>query len=160
MDDRTCSSWLNCALWDVEAMFWVSMRHYEAVAVANWWYWVSRGHLCLYILHKVEIWACVTDAWRTNSLSDFERLRLSWFLGWHKTQTWEKPKLSRRCRRGPFPTLGNDTNLKPTWNLLHRKQKLKWQSNCSGNWKQNSKRYLTQGWFWSCLNLLRRPRTT
>ena len=24
--------------------------------------WVSRGHLCLYILHKVEIWTVVTDA--------------------------------------------------------------------------------------------------
>ncbi len=24
--------------------------------------WVSRAHLCLYILHKVEIWTGVTDA--------------------------------------------------------------------------------------------------
>ena len=28
--------------------------------------WVSRGHLCLYILHKVEIWTGVTEAWRTD----------------------------------------------------------------------------------------------
>ena len=35
MDDRTCSSWLNCALRDIKAMFWVSMRPYEAVAAAN-----------------------------------------------------------------------------------------------------------------------------
>ena len=43
-------------------MYWTSIGHYEAVAVGNWWYWVSRGHLCLYILHKVEIWTGVTDA--------------------------------------------------------------------------------------------------
>ena len=36
------------------------------VAVGNWWYWVSRGHLCLYILHKVEIWTGVTHALRTD----------------------------------------------------------------------------------------------
>ena len=34
-----------------EAVYWVSIGHYEAVAVGTWWYWVSRGHLCLYILH-------------------------------------------------------------------------------------------------------------
>ena len=43
-------------------MYWVSIGHYEAVAVGNWWYWVSKGHSCLYILHKVEIWTGVTDA--------------------------------------------------------------------------------------------------
>ena len=26
--------------------------HHEAVAVGNWRYWVSRGHLCLYILNE------------------------------------------------------------------------------------------------------------
>ena len=36
---------------------------------SNWWYWVSRGHSCLYILQKVEIWTGVTDAWRTDSLT-------------------------------------------------------------------------------------------
>ena len=50
------------ALRDDEAVYWVSIGRYEAVAVDNWWYWVSRGHLCLYILHKVEIWTGVTDA--------------------------------------------------------------------------------------------------
>jgi len=59
---KTRSSWLNCALRDDEAVYWVSIGHYEAVAVGNWWYWVSRGHSCLYILHKVEIWTGVTDA--------------------------------------------------------------------------------------------------
>ena len=43
-------------------MYWVSIGHYEAVAVGNWRYWVSRGHFCLYILNKVEIWTGVTDA--------------------------------------------------------------------------------------------------
>ena len=31
----TRSSWLNCALRDDEAVYWVSMGHYEAVAVGN-----------------------------------------------------------------------------------------------------------------------------
>ena len=55
--DKTRSSWLNCALLDVEVM-----------------YWVSRGHLCLYML-KMEIWSGDTDAWHwlTRWLTDFER---------------------------------------------------------------------------------------
>ena len=48
-NEITRSSWLNCALLDDEAVYWVSIEHYEAVAVGNWWYWVSRGHLCLFI---------------------------------------------------------------------------------------------------------------
>ena len=71
--NETRSSWLNCALRDDEGVYWVSIGHYEAVAVGNWWYWVRRGHLCLYILHKVAIWSGVTDAWLTHSLTDFER---------------------------------------------------------------------------------------
>ena len=67
----TRSSWLNCALWDDEAVYWVSIGHYEAVVVGNWWYWVSRGHSCLYILHKVEIWTGVTDASLTDWLTDW-----------------------------------------------------------------------------------------
>ena len=63
-------SWINCALRDDEAVYWVSIGHYEAVAVGNWWYWVSTGHSCLYILHKVEIWTGVTDAWQTDWLTD------------------------------------------------------------------------------------------
>ena len=31
----TRSSWLNCALRDDEGVYWVSIRHYEAVAVGN-----------------------------------------------------------------------------------------------------------------------------
>ena len=67
---NTRSSWLNCALRDDEALYWVSLSigHYEATALGNWWYWVSRGHLCLYILHKVEIWKGVTHAWQTDRL--------------------------------------------------------------------------------------------
>ena len=67
---ETRSSWLNCSLRDDEAVYWVSIGHYEAVAIGNWWYWVSRGHSCLYILQKVEIWTGVTDAWLTDN---FER---------------------------------------------------------------------------------------
>ena len=63
---KTRSSWLNCALRDDEAVYWVSIGHYEAVAVGNWWYWVSRGHSCLYILQKVGIWKGVTHAWLTH----------------------------------------------------------------------------------------------
>ena len=62
----TRSSWLNCALRDDEAVHWVSIGYCEALAIGNWLYWVSRGHLCLYILHKVEIWTGVTDAWLTD----------------------------------------------------------------------------------------------
>ena len=32
---KTRSSWLNCALRDDEALYWVSIGHYEAVAVDN-----------------------------------------------------------------------------------------------------------------------------
>ena len=71
---ETRSSWLNCALRDEEAVYWVSIGHYKAVAVGTWWYWVSRGHLCLYILNKVEIWTGVTDAWLTDWQTDnFEK---------------------------------------------------------------------------------------
>ena len=31
----TRSSWVNCALRDEEAVYWVSVAHYEAVAVSN-----------------------------------------------------------------------------------------------------------------------------
>ena len=31
----TRSSWFNCALRDDEAVYWVSIGHYEAVAVGN-----------------------------------------------------------------------------------------------------------------------------
>ena len=67
--EKTRSSWFNCALRDDEAVYWVSIGQFEAVAVGDWWYWVSRGHACLYILHKVEIWTGVTDALRTDSLT-------------------------------------------------------------------------------------------
>ena len=68
------SSWLNSALRDDEAVYWVSIGHYEALAIGNWWYWVSRGHSGLYILQKVEIWTGVTDASLTDSLThNFER---------------------------------------------------------------------------------------
>ena len=32
---QTRSSWVNCALRDEEAVYWVSFAHYEAVAVGN-----------------------------------------------------------------------------------------------------------------------------
>ena len=32
---KTRSSWVNCALRDEEAVYWVSIGHYEAVAVGN-----------------------------------------------------------------------------------------------------------------------------
>ena len=67
---ETRSSWLNCALRDDEAVYLVSRGHYEAVAVGNWWYWFSRGHLCLYILHKVEIWKGVTHPDGLTTLTD------------------------------------------------------------------------------------------
>ena len=35
LETKTRSSWLNCALRDDEAVYWVSIGHYEAVAVGN-----------------------------------------------------------------------------------------------------------------------------
>ena len=32
---KTRSSWFNCALRDDKAVYWVSIEHYEAVAVGN-----------------------------------------------------------------------------------------------------------------------------
>ena len=32
---KTRSSWLNCVLRDDEAVYWVSIGHYESVAVGN-----------------------------------------------------------------------------------------------------------------------------
>ena len=79
---KTRSSWVNCALRDEEAVYWVSVAHYEAVAVGNWWYWVSRGHLCLYILRKVEIWTGVTDASLTDSLTHNWKTKRPSFQAW------------------------------------------------------------------------------
>ena len=33
--ENTRSNWLNCALRDDEAVYWVSIGHYKAVAVGN-----------------------------------------------------------------------------------------------------------------------------
>ena len=33
--DKTRFSWLNCALRDNEAVYWVSEGHYEAIAVGD-----------------------------------------------------------------------------------------------------------------------------
>ena len=33
--NKTRSNWLNCALRDDEAVYWVSIGHYEAEAVSN-----------------------------------------------------------------------------------------------------------------------------
>ena len=35
MQMQTRSSWLNCALRDDEALYWVIIGHYEAVEVGN-----------------------------------------------------------------------------------------------------------------------------
>ena len=60
----TRSSWLNGALRDDEAVYWVSTGNYEALAIGNWLYWVSRGHLCLYIYMAqdalVSLATCIT----------------------------------------------------------------------------------------------------
>ena len=34
-EQKTRSSWLNCALRDDEAVYWVSIGHFKAVAVGN-----------------------------------------------------------------------------------------------------------------------------
>ena len=100
----TRSSWLNCALRDDEAVYWVSIGHSEAVAVGNWWYWVSGGHLCLYILHKEDIWSGVTDAWLTDSQTEDSatQLLIKYKSGALVTQLsqswWNSPLPCSKCR--------------------------------------------------------------
>ena len=99
-ETKTRSSWLNCALRDDEVLYWVSIGHYEAVAVGNLWYWVSRGHLCLYVLNKVVIWSGVTTPhrftdrlWKIVLLSSWEvRVEASKHKKEHK-----KYKTKRKC---------------------------------------------------------------
>ena len=67
----TRSSWLDCALRDDEAVYWVSLGHNKAVSVGNWWYWVRRGHLCLY--HILKKWRSGQVSRVAYSLTDFER---------------------------------------------------------------------------------------
>ena len=73
------------------------MTH-EAVAVSNWWYWVSRGHLCLYILNKVEIWTDVTDPllthWLTTLKDSATQLLIKYKSGALVTQ--QGPKINVR----------------------------------------------------------------
>ena len=83
---KTRSSWLNCALRDDEAVYWVSIGHSEAVEDGNWWYRVSRGHLCLYILHKVEIWSGVTNALLTTLKDGATQLLIKYKSGALVTQ--------------------------------------------------------------------------
>ena len=129
----TRSSWLNCALRDDEAVYWVSIGHYEAVAVGNWWYWVSRGHLCLYILHKVEIWKGVTHAWRTDSQTLKDRatqLLMKYKSGALVTQSLNAQEFSRK-----------------TIYIFGQTCKSKRRLFCSEQW-----RYIRLRWY--CLNML------
>ena len=52
---------------------------------STWWYWVTWGHLCLYILHKMEICSSVSDALLNDWLTDFERWSYS---ASYKVQGW------------------------------------------------------------------------
>ena len=70
----TRSSWLNCALRDDEAVYWVSIGHYESVAVDNWFYWASRGHLCLlYIERSGDLVCC--HGFLTHWLTHWQTLK-------------------------------------------------------------------------------------
>ena len=88
----TRSSWLNCAKRDNEAVYWNSLGYYKAVAVGSWLYWASRGHSCLYILKRVEIWT------RTGRVAEVAREH-----GWHPPKSLDsdenfKPELTLFCR--------------------------------------------------------------
>ena len=100
---KTRSSWFNCALRDDEALYWVIIGHYEAVEVGNWLYWVSRGHLCLYILHKVEIWTGVTDAslthWLTTLKDSATQLLMKYKSGALVTQCWPNTMMNTPQKR-------------------------------------------------------------
>ena len=60
-EESTRSSGLNCAFWDDEAVYWVSivqqygwhlvvLSQYKVVLANSWRHWVRIGHVCLYIL--------------------------------------------------------------------------------------------------------------
>ena len=98
-------------------MYWVSIGHYEAVAVGNWWYWVSRGHSCLYILQKLEIWTGVTDAWLTTLKDRATQLLIKYKSGALVTQfhvfiDWQN------CR--PFSEAGGEVFHKISMKALFR----------------------------------------
>ena len=126
----TRSSWLNCALRDEEAVYWVSIGHYEAVAVGNWWYWVSREHLCLYIIYIEQsgdlVWSGVADALQTTLKHRATQLLIKYKNGALVTQCKETRWLSgsplsllsarigereRRMRKTAWPL--NPSTLKP-----------------------------------------------
>ena len=44
----------------------MALGQYMAIQAGTWWYRVSIGLLCLYVLKKVEIWSGVTDAGHTH----------------------------------------------------------------------------------------------
>ena len=52
--------------WGGAGWYLVVLGQYRAVLVYIWWYWVSIGLLCLYVLKKVEIRLDVIIAGRTT----------------------------------------------------------------------------------------------
>ena len=96
-------------------MYWVSIEHYEAVAFGNWWYWVSRGHPCLYILQKVEIWTkddfIVSRIYRMpiyrtfSYIEEYIVLNLPYLVFRYSQNQWFfclfSPKILRKFRKFP-----------------------------------------------------------
>ena len=72
----TRSSWLNGALRDDEAVYWVSTGNYEALAIGNWLYWVSRG---IYAFIYCTKWrpgqVLPMPYWLTDWLTDSQTLK-------------------------------------------------------------------------------------
>ena len=132
---KTRSSRLNCALRDDDAVYWVSIGHYEGLAIGNWLYWVSRGHLCLYILHKVEIWTGVTDAWLTTLKDRATQLLIKYKSGALVTQYLmeSSPGCQAQTRRprGLKAHLGGLT----TWLSSTRSSRANWDLT-KGRWSK------------------------
>ena len=77
-EESTRSSGLNCAFWDDEAVYWVSivqqygwhlvvLSQYKVVLANSWQHWDRMGHVCLYILRTWK------SGQVTDRLTDFER---------------------------------------------------------------------------------------
>ena len=65
--------WYWISIW----RYWLVLGQYKLELLGFRWYRVSKGLVCLYILEKVEIWSCVTDASHTDRHQNIGLLSLS-----------------------------------------------------------------------------------
>ena len=69
----------------------VVLGQYRLVLVDIWWYWVSIGLLCLYILKKVKIWSDVTIAGQRTTEQGKIGLLSQWTMDdWDEQIIWSR----------------------------------------------------------------------